>query len=89
MKLTEPRARALAVLAEAERVGRRVRVSNITSILGNPYDDGEAALTVYHQVADWLFAEGLVNPIKMPDCRLTLTDAGRAAAWPYDPEDAS
>lgn len=75
-KLTEPRRRALLVLLHAERNGgpkrgQLVRYSNTTN---------RRDRRVYHQVADWLLAEGLAAWRDGLYSDLVLTDSGRELA---------
>lgn len=82
--LTEPRRRALVVLAEAADQCREVHYSNTTSGIPDSWDINIPSL-VHWQAADWLQAEGLVKPVTGPEFLMVLTDAGRALAAEVTP----
>ncbi len=81
-KLTDARRQALLVVAEGDRHGREVRVSNRTT----SHDDPRPA--VYWQTARWLVDEGLAvdelgasyAPPRPGRDGLRLTPAGRVLA---------
>lgn len=78
-QLTPARRKALAVLAEAERLGEQVRVSNTTTDLRSYW--GQQQLTVYWQVAGWLDDNGLTTRRRQLGADiLTLTATGRQLA---------
>lgn len=73
--LTPARRAALLVVAEGDRLGREVRVSNHTT----PADDPRPA--VYWQTARWLVDEGLaLEELGPARDGLRLTPAGRVLA---------
>lgn len=78
-KLTPARRQALAVLLHAERNGSSVRYSNHTTPAG-AFSPLGRELAVNWPAADWLGAQGLVEPRHGGANDLRLTDAGRRLA---------